>query len=318
MSDLVREHRKHHDIEPLSIVLPICSENALALEAHSLYKPESRRVLLSDKRLNATDGERRHAPSGEHAKSCRCDPPATGARNDSASDLTRLVFAHHDHDFTEVRIAPELGNDEVEKVAVQAVPFKHLHDVGRVDRWERRHRERGDRIPAELGGSIEILLLERTEDERRATQWWIRKWKRSGDRLMVGPGPTRVGRTTKMRVDLRWVRFDPAGSVRLNCARIEGPVMMRRRPLRRAAVIGGVAAVSHHAGTQSGQAQAEAQQAAAPPPQAAAPPPQAAGAPDVGGADMVTQLENLKKLLDDGVLTQAEFDAQKQKLLSSS
>ena len=33
---------------------------------------------------------------------------------------------------------------------------------------------------------------------------------------------------------------------------------------------------------------------------------------------MVTQLENLKKLLDDGVLTQAEFDAQKQKILASS
>jgi hypothetical protein len=33
---------------------------------------------------------------------------------------------------------------------------------------------------------------------------------------------------------------------------------------------------------------------------------------------MVTQLENLKKLLDDGVLTQAEFDAQKQKVLASS
>ena len=30
---------------------------------------------------------------------------------------------------------------------------------------------------------------------------------------------------------------------------------------------------------------------------------------------MVAQLENLKKLLDDGVLTQAEFDAQKQKIL---
>jgi hypothetical protein len=90
--------------------------------------------------------------------------------------------------------------------------------------------------------------------------------------------------------------------------------MMRRRPLRRAAVIGGVAAVAHHAGTQSGQAQAEAQQQA----QGSAPPPEAAGAPDVAGDDMVTQLENLKKLLDDGVLTQAEFDMQKQKLLSSS
>ena len=46
--------------------------------------------------------------------------------------------------------------------------------------------------------------------------------------------------------------------------------------------------------------------------------PAAAAAPEVGGTDMVTQLENLKKLLDDGVLTQAEFDMQKQKLLASS
>jgi Short C-terminal domain len=86
--------------------------------------------------------------------------------------------------------------------------------------------------------------------------------------------------------------------------------MMRRRPLRRAAVIGGVAAVAHHAGTKSGEAQAEAAQPAAAP--------EAAGPPDVAGDDMVTQLNNLKKLLDDGVLTQAEFDMQKEKLLSSS
>ena len=33
---------------------------------------------------------------------------------------------------------------------------------------------------------------------------------------------------------------------------------------------------------------------------------------------MVTQLENLKKLLDEGILTQAEFDMEKQKLLASS
>ena len=98
--------------------------------------------------------------------------------------------------------------------------------------------------------------------------------------------------------------------------------MMRRRPLRRAAVIGGVAAVAHHAGTKSANAQndeaqqsqdiadLQAQQAAAPAPaaQSAAP----------GGTDMVTQLENLKKLLDEGVLTQAEFDLQKQKILASS
>jgi hypothetical protein len=56
-------------------------------------------------------------------------------------------------------------------------------------------------------------------------------------------------------------------------------------------------------------AQLQAQQAAAPPPPAA---------PAAGGADMVAQLESLKKLLDEGILTQAEFDMQKQKLLAGA
>ena len=104
--------------------------------------------------------------------------------------------------------------------------------------------------------------------------------------------------------------------------------MMRRRPLARAAVVGGVAYHAGKKGQQSRDAEAEqnaqiadlqAQQAqqqyAPPPPQYAEPAP---AAPEAGGTDMVTQLENLKKLLDDGVLTQAEFDMQKQKLLSAS
>ena len=100
---------------------------------------------------------------------------------------------------------------------------------------------------------------------------------------------------------------------------------MRRRPLARAAVVGGVA---YHAGKKGAQnaaneqaqneqiADLQAQQQYAPPPQQYAPP--APAAPAAGGSDMVTQLENLKKLLDEGVLTQAEFDMQKQKLLSAS
>jgi hypothetical protein len=83
-------------------------------------------------------------------------------------------------------------------------------------------------------------------------------------------------------------------------------------------VIGGVAAVAHHAGTKSGEAQAAAQQQAGEPQAQPAPAAPVAAAPEVGGADMVTQLENLKKLLDEGVLTQAEFDTQKQKLLAGS
>jgi hypothetical protein len=84
----------------------------------------------------------------------------------------------------------------------------------------------------------------------------------------------------------------------------------------RAAMVGGVA---YHAGKrrQEGQqadydrdariAELEAQQA--PAPVAAAP----AAAPQT---DMVEQLEKLAGLKDQGILTQAEFDMQKQKLLA--
>jgi hypothetical protein len=97
---------------------------------------------------------------------------------------------------------------------------------------------------------------------------------------------------------------------------------MRRRPLARVAVVGGVA---HHAGKKSAEAAAAEQaqneeiadlqaqpQAAAPPAQAEAP------ADPVGGSDdMVAELTNLKKLLDEGILTQAEFDLEKQKILTA-
>jgi len=83
-------------------------------------------------------------------------------------------------------------------------------------------------------------------------------------------------------------------------------------------MVGGVA---YHAGkkVQEGReedydrdqriAELEAQQAANAP--AAAP----AAVPQV---DMVEQLEKLAQLKDQGILTQAEFDAQKQKLLGAS
>jgi len=80
--------------------------------------------------------------------------------------------------------------------------------------------------------------------------------------------------------------------------------------LRRAAVLGATAKVASN----RGQARAEdAQQqdaAAAPPPQDEAP----AAAP---AEDPYGDLMKLKELLDAGALTQAEFDAQKQKILSA-
>jgi membrane protease subunit (stomatin/prohibitin family) len=94
----------------------------------------------------------------------------------------------------------------------------------------------------------------------------------------------------------------------------------RRRPVLRAAAIGGVAYTAGKAGAnqaadEAGEAdpnapaeQPEAQQdASAADSEAAAP------SPD----ESMEELTKLKGLLDAGVLTQAEFDAQKQKILQA-
>ena len=93
--------------------------------------------------------------------------------------------------------------------------------------------------------------------------------------------------------------------------------MFRRRPLARAAMVGGVAYTASKAGAKSAAAGAD--QTAAPEEpevqqQAAVPDP----APAEPSADeSMEQLTKLKGLLDAGVLTQAEFDAQKQKILGA-
>ena len=90
----------------------------------------------------------------------------------------------------------------------------------------------------------------------------------------------------------------------------------------RAAMVGGAgyAAGKRRAGTQQHEydqdaaiAQQQAPPAAAPPPAAAAPAPAPAA---MSEAEKLEALKNAKELLDTGVLTQAEFDAQKQKLLN--
>ena len=90
---------------------------------------------------------------------------------------------------------------------------------------------------------------------------------------------------------------------------------VRRRPLLRAAVVGGAA---YHAGkrVQEGRDddyerdarmdQLEAQQAAMA---------QQQPAPAAPQTDMVEQLERLGKLKEQGILTDAEFEVQKQKIL---
>ena len=111
---------------------------------------------------------------------------------------------------------------------------------------------------------------------------------------------------------------------------------MFRRRLLRTAVVGGVAyGVGHHMATKSAQQQqtdaqqnaqiadAQDQQAAqqqAPPPppvyQQAPPPPEAAAPAPTGLTDEgIAQLKQLGQLHESGVLTDAEFEASKQKIL---
>jgi hypothetical protein len=77
--------------------------------------------------------------------------------------------------------------------------------------------------------------------------------------------------------------------------------------LRRAAVLGTTAHVASKAG--AAKAQAASAQQAPPPPATPAP------APAAQAADPYAELKQAKELLDQGILTQAEFDTQKQKIL---
>ena len=86
--------------------------------------------------------------------------------------------------------------------------------------------------------------------------------------------------------------------------------------LLRAAVVGGVA---HHMGTKSQQArdQEAAQNQQIADLQAQQAPAAPAAAAPASAEDGMAKLTQLKSLLDQGVLTQAEFDMQKQKILMS-
>ena len=94
---------------------------------------------------------------------------------------------------------------------------------------------------------------------------------------------------------------------------------MRRRPLLGAAVVGGVA---YHAGKKGQQgrdqeADQNAQIADLQAQQQQAPPQAAPAAAPAAEEDPMAKLTQLKSLLDQGVLTQAEFDFQKTKILQS-
>jgi hypothetical protein len=77
----------------------------------------------------------------------------------------------------------------------------------------------------------------------------------------------------------------------------------------RAAMVGGVGYMAGKSVARGSEREAE-QQTAAPPP----PPPAPAAAP--AGDDLVSKLQQLKTLMDEGVLTPDEFEAAKAQLLA--
>ncbi|MCK9794864.1 SHOCT domain-containing protein [Isoptericola sp. 4D.3] len=88
--------------------------------------------------------------------------------------------------------------------------------------------------------------------------------------------------------------------------------------MARTAVVAGTATAVSNRVSRRQAGRWAAQEEYAPPPQQqayAAPPPQAAPAP-AGGSDVIAQLERLGQLRDNGVLTDAEFAAQKARLLA--
>jgi Short C-terminal domain len=100
-------------------------------------------------------------------------------------------------------------------------------------------------------------------------------------------------------------------------------MFMRRRPLMRAAVVGGTAYYAgkkvqqgreQDAETEARLQQLEAEQAAGQQQAYAAPPAAAAGAGGLSEESM-EQLQKLAQLHEQGILTDAEFEVQKQKIL---
>src|SRR5437016_5514590 len=102
-------------------------------------------------------------------------------------------------------------------------------------------------------------------------------------------------------------------------------MFMRRRPLARAAMVGGTAYYAGKAGARASQRQEDeawqdqqTQERIAALEAQQAPPPAAPVAPAGGPTDLAAKLTQLKALADQGVLTPEEFTAAKQKLLAES
>lgn len=83
--------------------------------------------------------------------------------------------------------------------------------------------------------------------------------------------------------------------------------LRRRRPVRRAAVTGAVGYAAYNKGKKSGEQEAQ------PPPQH--PPPSAPEEPKPSRLEIYEEIAKLGELKEKGLLTDAEFEQEKQRLL---
>lgn len=88
--------------------------------------------------------------------------------------------------------------------------------------------------------------------------------------------------------------------------------LVRRRPLVRAAMVGGA---GYAMGKRRAQTQEQEAQQAAPPQQQTAEAPAPAGGGGMSEMDRIDALKKLGELHDSGVLTDEQFEAEKEKLI---
>jgi hypothetical protein len=112
-------------------------------------------------------------------------------------------------------------------------------------------------------------------------------------------------------------RRAPRGRIAASASKEEAMRMGRRRPLARAAMLGGA---GYMAGKrrQAGQEREAGQEARLESLEQSGGGAPAAPAPSGGGDDMVSKLKELKAMADDGTLSPEEFEAAKQKLIGGS
>ena len=178
----------HHDVDPFAFVAPVGTQYALRSEAQPCGQVQSRAVLLGDEGLDPAESEVGEAPVDQQSECLGGDPPPARVGDDAAAHFAYEVVTHDEHDLAEIPIVGEVGDHQVEHVAVRPVLLELGHDTGRVVGWQRRYPAGGVRILAERHRGAKVGVPEGAQGKGRAVQ------RRSGEVEAHGD-KSRVART---------------------------------------------------------------------------------------------------------------------------